>query len=1029
MYNYGKATCRTLSAIESSNGKVVKNSDGTVDVYYNNVKDSSIYNKSCCEILGFNFDIDSQKCYWSSIPNANQCSDCTTKVVYNAKDNDGTLFNVNDGETCSLDISLDYILNFDCDLFSKTCGNTDEQALINSYNTSISNLQSQINSKKTECETITKKLESATTLFNGLCYVIKGTKNTTNAGVTFVDDYVKPTRFNPAVTNGTNNTTPITTPIISPFFSPSTNTTNTSATNTVNNVNNAFNATPNVTDGIPTFFSADGAAVTSSGIPYLSHTTNVIDNIIPLGLHYKTIEFKAPTDVYNNVTTLSQNRNDVPPPFAWQWTSAYTRHTPTPINTTTSGPVSYCLSEKGLALWKTILGDTKYKQYTSTYGCDETSYTQSDFDKLIAQVNIEITKDQTLKTTDFITETTQGTCDKQTANQNMGKLMVASDTCSSDLASLINQLTLVTNDLNTLKTNSTTSTPISNLESLQIYLNLEVQNSDNTYSSVYEESIFNIGKGNLLNFILNESPNTGILISGATAGGILAPAFGFDLDNYATPYAMPVMDCNSSRTQFIKDLYLQQYKGVYPDPTTPEEELALNKKMNAWYNSSWLYYKKTIDETIVSQIKNKKIKISLRIENCCLDLCILTDNLTLTKSCESLHNQEIIISESPKFEIERVMDNRKSWVSYTENTGREHDLQFRETQYNIDDYRLSINTKEIDLKIDGANAIEEDVLCIIDCLISGDTGTTVTGTCCADKCDYGYVSDISNISNSFNNGKSNLGHTIKTPSYNSLDKWVYTDDYNYNASQGIWVPSYNKVNAHVWWDNSVIDKAEGVSSCDPEDYASTNIAWGDATLKAKNELILSTAPFDWANLDLITFPVKKYYLNRECSNTEFRIGDAGPGGYVAYVDGTGQHGLIYAYYGGYGSDPKKYWHATDSVLVSATGDTLYSGISNTTKIVTVYGSESNVAKFCSDYTSTGSDGTVYSDFYLPSKYELNLIAQNWAEIGVRLPDMVSYVWSSTENNASTAWAQNIYDGTQAIYNKSTLLDYIVVRKF
>ena len=40
-----------------------------------------------------------------------------------------------------------------------------------------------------------------------------------------------------------------------------------------------------------------------------------------------------------------------------------------------------------------------------------------------------------------------------------------------------------------------------------------------------------------------------------------------------------------------------------------------------------------------------------------------------------------------------------------------------------------------------------------------------------------------------------------------------------------------------------------------------------------------------------------------------------------------------------------------------------------------------------------------------------------------------YAWTSTENNSSTAWAQNIFSGEQKIYNKSTLLSVMVVRKF
>ena len=555
---------------------------------------------------------------------------------------------------------------------------------------------------------------------------------------------------------------------------------------------------------------------------------------------------------------------------------------------------------------------------------------------------------------------------------------------------------------------------------------------------MYEEPIFNIGQGNLLNYILNESPNTGIFISGTTSGGVFKSPYAFDLGDVITTYREPTLaTCETGRAQFMKDLYLQQYKGVFPDPTTPDEELALNKTMNGWYNSSWLYYNRKLDETVTAKILNKKIKISLRIENCCLDLCILTDNLNLTKSCESLDNQEIIISESPKFEIERVMDNRKSWVSYTENTGREHDLQFRETQYDIDDYRLSINTKEIDLKIDGANAIEEDVLCIIDCLISGDTGSTVTGTCCSDKCDYGYVSTMENVDKSFNNGKYKtdfrgglyrIGAHIKPPTFKALDKYVtdniYIDEKTYyqnKINQGIWVPIYPKVNVHVWWDNSIIEEVTGnSSSCDSQDYLGSNSDQRNATIKAKNELLLATAPFDWSNFEVPNFQIEKYYLNRPCSTSEFRIGEYALGGSIAYVDETGQHGLVVKIY----SMAIRYWHATDSGLVSATADGLYSGLTNTNSIVSAYGSEANAAKYAYDL----SDGT-YSDWYLPSKYELNLISENWREIGIILLNTTSYAWSSTENNASTAWAQNLYDGTQAIYNKSTPLSTMVVRKF
>jgi hypothetical protein len=70
------------------------------------------------------------------------------------------------------------------------------------------------------------------------------------------------------------------------------------------------------------------------------------------------------------------------------------------------------------------------------------------------------------------------------------------------------------------------------------------------------------------------------------------------------------------------------------------------------------------------------------------------------------------------------MDNKKSWVANNDDPTREFDLTFRETQYDANDYRLILNTKEIELKIDGSNAIEEDILCSLQnntCLLTGST--------------------------------------------------------------------------------------------------------------------------------------------------------------------------------------------------------------------------------------------------------------------------------------------------------------------
>jgi hypothetical protein len=70
----------------------------------------------------------------------------------------------------------------------------------------------------------------------------------------------------------------------------------------------------------------------------------------------------------------------------------------------------------------------------------------------------------------------------------------------------------------------------------------------------------------------------------------------------------------------------------------------------------------------------------------------------------------------------------------------------------------------------------------------------------------------------------------------------------------------------------------------------------------------------------------------------------------------------------------------------------------------------------------------YSDWYLPSKDELNQLRLNKVAIGGFAN---VYYWSSTEGYVSHAWAQHFYDGNQYGYNKSNNLGIYVraVRSF
>jgi hypothetical protein len=725
--------CKTLDQITSSKGVVKENTDGTVMVYYNNVPDYNTFNnKSCCEKLGYKFDTETQKCY-SKTPPASTGT-CTTKIVYNPKDNDGVLFNVNDGETCELKLTLDYLLNFDCDLFTKTCSNNPNTALAKKYNIDIAKKEKEIKDTRLIIATLEAKLASANDLFDGLCYVIKGTKTSSVV-------------INNLESNSISTIGQWSSPWLAPSNFPAPNTNVQPIAPAVSNGPTAPDipsiASPDATltnfDTIPTFYITEDTNLTSlvpnNNIVFRGTNPSITDNILPLGPLNSPIKFKNLNNIgIINTNDTIPNNTPPPPPFAWQWKlTPYFNEAQTPTNRVTRGGVSYCLTERGLNVWKSILGDSSYNIYIGEFGCNTIIYTQADFDNFLKSVNSELLKNSALSTPDFYIETKQGTCDKKNANNSKAEITLQLTKPNADIIRLNDELKILKDDLAILNVSIGSIEAITNLENLKVFLNLEYYNTTSKkYEIALEDSIFDIGTGNLLSFILNDSPNTGILISGVTAGGILAPSS--DSGNTQT-------FCDVGRGEFIKQLYLQQYKGVYDDPVTPAEQLDFNKKMNNWYNSSWLYYDKIIESDIAEIIKNKKIRISLRVENCCLDLCVLTDNIGLTKICESLDNQEIIISKSPQFEIEKVLDNKKSWVSYTENTSREHDLQFRETQYNIDDYRLSINTKEIDLKIDGSNAIEEDVLYNISYLMS-DYNQLITQTSFANL--FTFTADTNN---------------------------------------------------------------------------------------------------------------------------------------------------------------------------------------------------------------------------------------------------------------------------------------------
>jgi hypothetical protein len=168
------------------------------------------------------------------------------------------------------------------------------------------------------------------------------------------------------------------------------------------------------------------------------------------------------------------------------------------------------------------------------------------------------------------------------------------------------------------------------------------------------------------------------------------------------------------------------------------------------------------------------------------------------------------------------------------------------------------------------------------------------------------------------------------------------------------------------------------------------------------------------------------YVVNATGATTLTIGQNYQGGIIFWLDATGQHGLIAAT-----ADQSTgiQWYNLTYRSTGTTGDGLYAGAMNTAMIIATQMADNEMgnfaAKVCADYSVTVGDVT-FGDWYLPSKYELNLLYLQQTEVG-GFADY--YYWSSSENSISDAWRQNFGGGNQ--YNDFKQNTYYVraVRAF
>ncbi len=192
---------------------------------------------------------------------------------------------------------------------------------------------------------------------------------------------------------------------------------------------------------------------------------------------------------------------------------------------------------------------------------------------------------------------------------------------------------------------------------------------------------------------------------------------------------------------------------------------------------------------------------------------------------------------------------------------------------------------------------------------------------------------------------------------------------------------------------------------------------GGATTKARRATLAITMP-----ATVVPSPSE----SESASPIVYAIGDTGPAGGTIFILPSSQGGLggeFYyeaapaTWYGGLG-DPAKEWCDLHSTFLEATATAIGEGVENT--LAMDEACESGAGNTAADYEAiVGS--TTYSDWFLPSKDELNQLcryARGQVENAERCDGAgdlaTSFVaddyWSSSEVNDDNAWAQAFTDG-------------------
>jgi YHS domain-containing protein len=171
------------------------------------------------------------------------------------------------------------------------------------------------------------------------------------------------------------------------------------------------------------------------------------------------------------------------------------------------------------------------------------------------------------------------------------------------------------------------------------------------------------------------------------------------------------------------------------------------------------------------------------------------------------------------------------------------------------------------------------------------------------------------------------------------------------------------------------------------------------------------------------------YGNDMVFTTKLAEGEAYEGGFIIYLDESGEHGLIAAEIDQ--SEGIIWNNGPYCIKTNVTAIKLGSGQANTTRIVSILGLGNYPAKICDDLVLNG-----FTDWFLPSLEEFDCIWKNLSASEIKYNLKGQFYWTSSEAIMSEStdycyvWVQNINTSEQRTWSKDNNEPFVrAVRAF